>query len=445
MEAPVYDISAVIKQEPGKVRSAWNVDTRRYLLTTYLAQAVPQTWDNTWLGKEASSAASLVQWDKFQLPFDYTGWDTNMVTKTMVTSVLTYIAKQSGISDIYIDKFLYTPFTYKGTPWEGGMVSGESFTAWMNSLLNNAVANAVAEVAGISIDTNNTGDDAMIQGDSFDLLTFLDTCKTMKVQYNPRKMYIDKDRTEYLRYEFRPGQIRGYPLRMISSMIQRHPWSADPDSRITKMVTLVSNAHKLAARYGQPVAWDWLDLEAARSGVPRPSQFMDYASGFAGPGFRSLALTPPEERITRLPGHLVTVARLRRLGFLSFKGLDRLDAGSWHPVVPKGYKAYTSSQRRALCSAMPIQTKSPLSEQQGLFLKNPWLFKLNRVQEPLTPGQVKSLSRITVLQEYVIGTSLAQTAVAASYVKHLLESAALYGNRVRTTKCVTTYAPGCYG
>jgi hypothetical protein len=109
--------------------------------------------------------------------------------------------------------------------WEIGVPSGLKWTAVVDSILNRAAAEIVAEDIGFKIESAYyQGDDAILMGlGPSDSNVWADAYAKLGLDVNRDKTWVSRDSCDFLHEVYRAGEIRAFPARMGKSVIWKKP------------------------------------------------------------------------------------------------------------------------------------------------------------------------------------------------------------------------------
>lgn len=291
-DARVFHVTPVVKLEPSKVRTAYNVDTSLFLFGAWAIQSLRPLRQHTLLGSEEWLIERWLMEAKplcgdVCFPLDYSGWDKNNVEKEDTLFILKWLRKRHPSPDwafLDVPVIYHNPATGVRIPWEGGMLSGAAWTSLFNSLINYATSLALCMMCGGPPTLINcTGDDAYLNLRHDHALRVIMLAPKLGLSLNPRKMFISRDSSEYLRIyvDFRQKTLLRYPMRSLPATIQRKPWSSEPLTRIDRLVALFGSLITLTKRAGVPFQPAPIAYECTRSNVSHFYKYQLNPSGYS--------------------------------------------------------------------------------------------------------------------------------------------------------------------
>jgi hypothetical protein len=256
---------AIQKREPSKIRAIITSDIQMYLKMSYIshwletalkghtkttlffnAEQANTMWENM-------SRACLVE--DVKVPIDQTRFDhqpNRRMDAAVLRAIRRYIAN-NAVEPVRSDLLsVLKTVTYallesgrfvtvKGAqgdvlvPSTKGLESGLKWTAFWGSILNYAelmTARDLVQEVGIL----NPIYDVVVQGDDDKIrckniaaaAALVGAYKSMDLELNLKKFFVDFDRDEFLRQVAVWGDVSGYPARGILSLLWRNPVSMDP-------------------------------------------------------------------------------------------------------------------------------------------------------------------------------------------------------------------------
>jgi hypothetical protein len=266
----VQRLKLIMKREASKVRGVIGAGDVTYLNASYMHE-----WLDVAMAKHPEcslffSSAQILEMFRnmvrslnrvWSMPLDFSGYDRQFIRKmieAMMDMIVLYIqinahgvwkADLLRISQVVRSAYvgigsaveIFVDGMHARVEVDGGLLSGWKSTAFLGSMGNFGlgwVAKRQAEVLGIpdSMTANNMqGDDSKPEFGT--LGAAIGTVKCLDLggsTINPKKFWLELDRSEYLRQVARPEGVWGYPARGINSVIWRSPTSLDPPAGILR-------------------------------------------------------------------------------------------------------------------------------------------------------------------------------------------------------------------
>jgi hypothetical protein len=257
--------SAIQKREAGKVRAVVNSDDETYLRMSYVSHWLEVALEGHPLSTLFMKTTQMVEmWERLSLntedetvkiPIDQShfDWQQNKrmiarfvrVVRRMVETYaeprvrhdLLHVLRgvEVGLVEVVGELTVGNGKEKITLPVEKGVMSGWRWTALMDTVMNWGelfAARKVVRDAGLSepvIEAVAQGDDDQVRCPTYGHAAALaEAYSVMNFEVNPGKFFVDSNRDEFLRQVPQPGEVSGYGVRGVLSLLWRNPVSRDP-------------------------------------------------------------------------------------------------------------------------------------------------------------------------------------------------------------------------
>lgn len=292
------------KRENNKIRMVANGSFSAFIQMDLMSSSVERGFDAGFSTlfmnnrQKVEAFQQLARPDLFSVPLDWAEFDHQPPRWAILAlndiCCAHYVSAGGDPLVAEATRYGFERATVDGEPWQNGLVSGLRWTAVFGTLFSYAVFRIAMNRLrgeGVVINVQNAlfqGDDATFStqtlGESAAIILMY---KELGVRMNPKKFFIAKGLTEFLRQTVDASGVRGYVWRAVGSVLWQKPWSdyiLEGENRASAM----ANQWGTIARRG---LWSITDMaaediaRACRTSKAVARDFLNTWGGIGGGGF----------------------------------------------------------------------------------------------------------------------------------------------------------------
>lgn len=249
LDASSPDYVVLEKRERGKLRNLVTSPWSLHLQMSYLCQGLEEGLDSLFPTTLSNRVSKLTRWkcwrsmirSKIGVPIDQSTFD-HVPWMDLIIDVCSWLAAQGRkaspdvehhdkVSRALLHRLRRARVHWQGHTWAHlrGLLSGWRWTSGLGTIINYVEFLGVVWLMGMPEPPREC---LCFQGD--DLLAFVDSWAAAyamvrvymhTLPVNPKKFFVDEDRTEFLRYVLTPSSRMGYLVRAVPSVVYANAWA----------------------------------------------------------------------------------------------------------------------------------------------------------------------------------------------------------------------------